>query len=73
MGWYNIPPWNSLPGFESKRVLNSYYAVSIYGSVQLIAYTSVSGFHDALDRATYGMPDNYPDTLRDRIPVSIDN
>ena len=72
MGWYNIPPWNTVPDFETKRVLDSYYAVSIYGSGHVLAYNHVSGFHDGLDHATYGMPDNYPNTPRDRMPVSID-
>jgi hypothetical protein len=37
-----------------------------------VAYNRVSGFHDAIDHATYGMPDGYPHTPRDRMPVSID-
>jgi hypothetical protein len=72
MGWYNIPPWNEDPDFEEKRLLDSYYAVSIYGAGHVIAYNKVSGFHDALDHATYGMPDGYPNIPRDRMPVSID-
>ena len=72
MGWYNIPPWNEDPDFEEKRLLDSYYAVSIYGAGHVIAYNKVVGFHDALDHATYGMPDGYPNIPRDRMPVSID-
>jgi hypothetical protein len=72
MGWFNIPPWNEQPDFEEKRLLDSYYAVSIYGAGHIIAYNRVVGFHDALDHATYGMPDDYPNTPRDRMPVSID-
>jgi hypothetical protein len=72
MGWYNIPPWNEDPDFEEKRLLDSYYAVSIYGAGHVIAYNKVTGFHDALDHATYGMPDGYPNIPRDRMPVSID-
>ncbi|MDT8398470.1 MAG: hypothetical protein RQ899_07640 [Pseudomonadales bacterium] len=71
-GWYNIPPWNTLPDFETRRLLQSYYAVSVYGSGHVIAYNKVAGFHDALDHATYGMPDDYPNTPRERMPVSID-
>jgi len=72
MGWYNIPPWNEQPDFEQKRLLDSYYAVSIYGAGHVIAHNRVIGFHDALDHATYGMPDGYPNIPRDRMPVSID-
>jgi hypothetical protein len=72
MGWFNIPPWNEQPDFEQKRLLDSYYAVAVYGSGHVIAYNRVSGFHDGIDHATYGMPDNYPNTPRDRMPVSID-
>lgn len=72
MGWYNIPPWNEDPNFEEKRLLDSYYAVSIYGAGHVIAHNKVTGFHDALDHATYGMPDGYPNIPRDRMPVSID-
>jgi len=38
----------------------------------VIAHNKVTGFHDALDHATYGMPDGYPNIPRDRMPVSID-
>lgn len=72
MGWYNIPPWNEQPYFEEKRILDSYYAVAIYGSGHVIAHNRVVGFHDGIDHATYGMPDDYPNTPRDRMPVSID-
>ena len=72
MGWYNIPPWNEQPDFAQKRILDSYYAVSIYGAGHVVAYNRVSGFHDGIDHATYGMPDDYPNTPRERMPVSID-
>jgi hypothetical protein len=32
----------------------------------------VTNFHDGIDHATYGMPDGYPNTPRDRMPVSND-
>jgi hypothetical protein len=72
MGWFNIPPWNEDPDFEEKRLLDSYYAVSIYGAGHVVAYNRVTGFHDAIDHATYGMPDGYPNIPRDRMPVSND-
>ena len=72
IGWLNQWPWNTQPDFERRRRLKSYYAVSIYGSGHVMAYNRVTRFHDALDHATYGMPDGYPNTPRDRMPVSID-
>jgi len=72
IGWLNQWPWNTQPDFERRRRLKSYYAVSIYGSGHVMAYNRVTRFHDALDHATYGMPDGYPNTARDRMPVSID-
>jgi hypothetical protein len=71
-GWLNQWPWNAQPEFDRRRRLKSYYAVSIYGSGHVMAYNRVSRFHDALDHATYGMPDGYPRVPRDRMPVSID-
>ena len=38
----------------------------------MIAYNRVLNFHDGIDHATYGDPDGYPQTIRDRMPVSID-
>ena len=52
--------------------MKSFYAVSIYGQGHIMAYNRVRGFHDGLDHATYGMPDDYPNTPRDRLPVAID-
>jgi hypothetical protein len=46
--------------------------VSIYGQGHIMAFNRVRGFHDALDHATYGMPDNYPNTPPDRLPTAID-
>ncbi len=70
-GWFGAP-WTELPGFETRRRLRSYYAVAVYGSGHVIAHNRISGFHDGIDHATYGMPDGYPDAPRDRMPVSID-
>jgi hypothetical protein len=72
MGWVPGPTWENVPGYEEKRRVKSYYAVAVYGSGHVLAYNFVTGFHDALDHATYGMPDDYPMTPRDRMPVSID-
>jgi hypothetical protein len=71
-GWLNVWPWSDQPGFAEKRRLVSYYGISVYGGGHVIAYNRVSGFHDGIDHATYGMPDGYPNTPRDRMPVAID-
>jgi hypothetical protein len=70
-GWYGLP-WTELPDYDERSLLRSFYAVSIYGSGHVVAHNAVSGFHDGIDHATYGMPDDWPDTPRDRMPVSID-
>lgn len=72
IGWFNIWPWNTVPDQQQKQRMLSYYAVSIYGSGHVLAYNRVTNFHDGLDHATYGMPDGYPNTPRDRMPVSND-
>ena len=56
----------------SKREDESRSTVAVYGREHVIAYNRVRGFHGGIDHATYGMPDNYPDTPPDRLPVSID-
>jgi hypothetical protein len=70
--WFAIKPWSDRSDFNERSKMKSFYAVSIYGQGHVIAYNRVRGFHDGIDHATYGMPDNYPDTPRDRMPVSID-
>jgi hypothetical protein len=70
--------WQNLPEFSPKLV--SEYAVKIYGSGHVVAYNSISRFHDGVDVATYGNPDGSPASAtaavgkpdRDRMPVSID-
>lgn len=71
-GWVPQAPWVDRADFDERKRLKSYYAVSIYGSGHVVAYNRVSGFHDGIDHATYGMPDDYPNTRRDRMPLSID-
>ena len=70
--WFAIEPWSSRPDFEERARMKSFYAVSIYGQAHVIAYNRVRGFHDGIDHATYGMPDGYPNTPPDRLPVAID-
>jgi len=71
-GWLKQWPWGARADFEQKRLMKSYYAVSIYGGGHVVAYNRVTNFHDGIDHATYGMPDGYPNVPRDRMPVSID-
>ena len=71
-GWVPNSVWSERPDYDERRRLKSYYAVAVYGSGHVVAYNRVSGFHDGIDHATYGMPDGYPNTPRDRMPVSID-
>ncbi|HEV7714140.1 MAG TPA: hypothetical protein VGO53_01000 [Steroidobacteraceae bacterium] len=70
--WYGVKPWVDRPDFAQRGKMKSFYAVSIYGQGHIMAYNRVRGFHDALDHATYGMPDNYPNTPPDRLPTAID-
>lgn len=69
MGWIGNT-WNKLPGFPIP--LLSEYAVKVFGSGHVIAHNSVSFFHDGIDHATYGDPDNWPNTPRENMPVAID-
>lgn len=69
MGWIGRT-WQGRPGFP--QPLLSEYAVKVFGSGHVIAFNAVSGFHDGIDHATYGNPDEWPDTPRDRMPVALD-
>jgi hypothetical protein len=70
--WYGLKAWTDRPDFAEKAKMKSFYAVSIYGQGHIMAYNRVRGFHDGLDHVTYGMPDDYPNTPPDRLPVAID-
>ena len=69
MGWIGNT-WAKLPGFPI--ALRSEYAVKVFGSGHVIAHNSVSFFHDGIDHATYGDPDNWPNTARENMPVALD-
>jgi len=69
MGWIGRT-WQGRPGFP--QPLLSEYAVKVFGSGHVIAFNAVSGFHDGIDHATYGTPDDWPKTPRDRLPVALD-
>jgi hypothetical protein len=69
MGWTGNT-WRNLTGFPA--LVKSNYAVKVYGSGHVVAHNYVANFHDGIDVATYGLPDGYPEVIRDRMPVSID-
>jgi hypothetical protein len=70
--WYAIKPWIDFPDFAERAKMKSFYAISVYGQGHVFAWNRVRGFHDGIDHVTYGMPDDWPNTPRDRMPVSID-
>jgi hypothetical protein len=63
--------WTSLPGYVVPKLVSE-YGIKIYGQGHVVAYNSISQFHDGIDVATYGNPDGTPYPIRDRMPVSID-
>jgi hypothetical protein len=69
MGWYG-PPWTPFPDYP--RPNKSYFAMKLYGSGHVMCHNFIANFHDGIDHATYGLPDGYPNMLRDKMPVSID-
>jgi hypothetical protein len=69
MGWTGRT-WQGLPEFPAP--LRSEYAIKVYGSGHVVAHNYIANFHDGIDHATYGSPDGSPNTIRERLPVSID-
>ena len=76
MGWNGArwQPFNNYP-----ELLLSEYAIKVYGQGHVIAYNKVTNFHDAIDMATFGVPDGVtlPDgssakEVEDRFPQSDD-
>ncbi len=68
--WFTPEVWAKFPGYPA--LINSEYAVKVYGQGHVIAHNYVANWHDGIDVDTYGDPDGTPDELRDRVPVSID-
>ncbi len=62
MGWQG-KVWQGRAGFPNP--LLSEYAIKVFGSGHVIAYNSVTNFHDGIDHATYG-------NLNEQQPSSID-
>jgi len=68
--WFTPEVWARFPGYPA--LINSEYAVKVYGQGHVVAHNYVANWHDGIDVDTYGDPDGTPDELRDRVPVSID-
>ena len=66
LGWYPANVWSRFPGFP--QLIDSEYAVKVYGQGHVVAYNYVANWHDGIDIATYGTPSDDPD----RVPVAID-
>lgn len=60
-GWYN-------PGIYGRNLLNSYYAVKVYGAGHVVSHNYIAYFHDGISVCTHGSPD--PE--EDRKASSID-
>jgi hypothetical protein len=57
----------------------TYLGIKVYGSGNVVAYNSVSQFHDGIDIDTHGLPEGYPDPTagpsliqRENMPVAND-
>ena len=71
--WFLRPPWTNVPGIKVEQTQDlSQYALKVYGSGNVVAFNRVRNFHDGIDFATYGVPDGYPNMVRDHMPVSND-
>ena len=68
LGWTDA--WKDFPGFpeEISGPGGSEYAVKVYGRGHVVAYNDVRYFHDGIDVATYGAPEEDESLL----PESID-
>lgn len=62
--------WAKFPGYP--ELLNSEYAIKVYGQGHVVAYNYMAHWHDGIDVATYGVPDGTPNEIADRVPLAID-
>jgi hypothetical protein len=73
VGFAIRPPFDKVPTVRKELTQQlSQFAVKLYGSGHVVAYNRIRYFHDGIDFATYGLPDGYPDMIRERMPVSND-
>jgi hypothetical protein len=66
LGWWPANVWSEFPGFP--QLIDSEYAVKVYGQGHVVAHNTVANWHDGIDIATYGTPGADPD----EVPVAID-
>jgi hypothetical protein len=66
LGWWPANVWSAFPGFP--QLIDSEYAVKVYGQGHVVAHNYVANWHDGIDIATYGTPSTDPD----EVPASID-
>jgi hypothetical protein len=66
LGWWPANVWSRFPGFP--QLIDSEYAVKLYGQGHAVAYNYVANWHDGIDVATYGTPSEDPD----KVPAAID-
>jgi hypothetical protein len=66
LGWWPADTWRRFRGFP--QLIDSEYAVKVYGQGHVVAHNYIAHWHDGIDIATYGTPSSDPD----RVPVSID-
>lgn len=61
LGWIGRT-WGKVEGFPAlvSGPTGSEIAVKVYGQGHVVAYNSVSRFHDGIDHATYGTPEGGP-------------
>jgi len=90
-GWFGAPStvagtpswqtiWSSFPNRPTPypAPIFSYIGIKLYGSGHVVAYNSVSRFHDGIDIDTHGLPEGYPDptagpSLVQRINMPVAN
>jgi len=73
VGFAIRPPFDKVPTVRKEQTqVVSQFAVKVYGSGHVVAYNRIRYFHDGIDFATYGLPDGYPNMIRERMPVSSD-
>ncbi|BDC52657.1 hypothetical protein F183_A49720 [Bryobacterales bacterium F-183] len=67
IGWTG-PLWGYVGPYGS-HLLNSYYAVKVYGPGHVIAHNAIAYFHDAIGISTYGTPPEDPDRRASSIDI----
>ena len=58
-GWIRKDVWGKYPGYPA--LIDSEYAVKVYGQGHVVAYNYIANFHDAVTHATFGNPNQVPE------------